>query len=162
MSLGSVIVLWREERGLSQAELARRSGLSRAQLSAIEFGRRDTTVGTLRRIAATLGVSPGSLVDGSVPGAGETLTRAVMERIAREVAAGGEAPSQHPALIALLLALTRSRRAARNPRARSARGPRTGRPTALAFTALKNALGKEQIDSLLQRIDEHVDRHAAG
>jgi transcriptional regulator with XRE-family HTH domain len=46
----------REGSGLSQTELARRSGLDRSVLSAYEHGRRQPSVGALARIAAAAGM----------------------------------------------------------------------------------------------------------
>jgi len=44
----------REERALSQAELARRAGTSTSQVNAVERGERAPTVGTLERLASAL------------------------------------------------------------------------------------------------------------
>lgn len=45
----------RRRAGLTQAELARRSGTSQPVISAYEHGRRDPTYGTLRRIIQAAG-----------------------------------------------------------------------------------------------------------
>lgn len=50
-------------RGWSQAELARRAGLRTATLSEIETGRRRPRQGSLKQIAAALGVPAGTLLD---------------------------------------------------------------------------------------------------
>lgn len=56
----------RERRGLSQAELARRSGVSQATISRIEAGKtRGVDLDTLDRLARALGVSPRSLLASS-------------------------------------------------------------------------------------------------
>ncbi|MBI2174945.1 MAG: helix-turn-helix transcriptional regulator [Candidatus Omnitrophica bacterium] len=84
-----MILLWRNEKNLTQSEVARRSGVSRPNLSAIEQGTRDVTVGTLRCIAAALGTNPGALVDGIGPTpvlSKEKLGRRRLDRIARLVA----------------------------------------------------------------------------
>ena len=47
----------RTRRGLSQREVARRSGVSNATVSLIENGRTDPSLGLLKRILDTLGVS---------------------------------------------------------------------------------------------------------
>lgn len=88
--VGQTISFWRMRKGLTQAVVAQRSGISRPNLSAIEQGARDLTVQTLRRIASTLGVSPGALVDGISHGpmkAPKKLDRYSLDRIAR-IAAG--------------------------------------------------------------------------
>jgi DNA-binding XRE family transcriptional regulator len=52
----SPIKLWREHRGLTQQELAKRSGISKPYLSQIETGKRRGTVETLSAIAHSLNV----------------------------------------------------------------------------------------------------------
>src|SRR5438067_13634691 len=87
--VGQTISFWRAKKGLTQAVVARRSGVSRPNLSAIEQGARDLTVQTLRRIAVTLGVTPGTLVDGIGLGANDSsqkLGRYSLDRIARMAA----------------------------------------------------------------------------
>lgn len=48
----------RERAGLSQADLAKRSGRSQSSLSMIESGRRRPTIETVEAVANGLGVSP--------------------------------------------------------------------------------------------------------
>jgi transcriptional regulator with XRE-family HTH domain len=48
----------RRERGLTQQELGRRSGLSRSFLSQVENGNRAPSLSSLNRICAALGVIP--------------------------------------------------------------------------------------------------------
>jgi DNA-binding XRE family transcriptional regulator len=50
------VAVWREFRGLTQAKLAARAGISVPFLSQIEHGKRDPSLATLRRIAAALKV----------------------------------------------------------------------------------------------------------
>jgi transcriptional regulator with XRE-family HTH domain len=52
----------RKARGLTQEQLAERSGLSQQYLSGLELGRRNPTIVTLYEIAAALGVSHVELV----------------------------------------------------------------------------------------------------
>lgn len=59
----------RKERGLTQEQLAERSGLSQQYLSGLESGRRNPTVVTLFEIASALGVSHVELVNPD-PGSG--------------------------------------------------------------------------------------------
>ena len=63
--LGSFLAAARLERGLSQAELAARCGLSQAQISYFEIGRRRPTLDQLVRIARSLDVSIERLIAGS-------------------------------------------------------------------------------------------------
>jgi len=52
----TLVARLRESSGLTQTELARRSGLDRSALSAYEHGRRQPSVGALARIAAAAGM----------------------------------------------------------------------------------------------------------
>lgn len=56
MDVTGVIARLRRERGLTQAELARITGLSCGYIAAIEQGRRHPTVKTLAIIAEALGI----------------------------------------------------------------------------------------------------------
>jgi transcriptional regulator with XRE-family HTH domain len=82
---GQTVLLWRLRRDLTQEELARRAGVPRPNLSAIERGQREVSLKTVRALAAALDVRPGVLVDGIVPQEQEgtnELSREAMERIA--------------------------------------------------------------------------------
>ena len=59
----SPVKLWREHRGLTQQELATRSGISKPYLSHIETGKRQGTVDTLSAIARSLDVPLDVLTD---------------------------------------------------------------------------------------------------
>ena len=51
------------QRGLTAAEVARRLGLYRSNLSAMDAGRRSVSLKTLSRIAQVLACSPGELLE---------------------------------------------------------------------------------------------------
>jgi transcriptional regulator with XRE-family HTH domain len=53
----------REAKGLSQAALAARAGITREYVNKLEAGRYDPTVGTLRRLAKALGVPVTELLE---------------------------------------------------------------------------------------------------
>ena len=55
MTAAELIRSVRRRHGLTQAELARRAGTSQPVVSAYEHGRRDPTVGTLRKLVAAGG-----------------------------------------------------------------------------------------------------------
>ncbi len=57
----------RLQRGLSQATVARRASVDPSYLSRLENGKMHPTVRTAARVAAALRVSPGELLDGSLP-----------------------------------------------------------------------------------------------
>ena len=77
---------WRIQRGLTQSELSRRSGIPQANLSKIEQGRQDPTVSTLVRICRAIGVPPTELFTEEPPARRPLLTRGFLEKIARAVA----------------------------------------------------------------------------
>jgi len=54
--IGEVLKRWRNIRGLSQWDLADKSGVGYASIARIETGRQDPTVGTLTRLAEALGI----------------------------------------------------------------------------------------------------------
>lgn len=62
--LGARIRALREERGLTQEQLAVRSGLHRTYVSALENGARNTSVDNLWRVAEAFGLPLSELLDG--------------------------------------------------------------------------------------------------
>ena len=62
-AVGATIRVARESAGLSQLELARRSGMAQESLSRIETGRRDHRLGTLRKLAKGMGLSLDEFLD---------------------------------------------------------------------------------------------------
>jgi transcriptional regulator with XRE-family HTH domain len=61
-TLGQVIRELREQRRLSQGELAARAGVDERRLDALESGRIDADYVMLVRLAKALGVRPGTVV----------------------------------------------------------------------------------------------------
>lgn len=57
------LTVWREQRGLSQAELARQSGVNRIQIIDIEAGRKTGSAATLKKLATALQVDMDDLFD---------------------------------------------------------------------------------------------------
>jgi len=53
----------RKAKGLSQEELAEKSGLNRPYISGIEKGRRNVSLEVMEKLAGALGVEMGELVD---------------------------------------------------------------------------------------------------
>lgn len=56
------VTVWRELRGLSGKELAKAAGIAPSYLSNIETGKRDGTIGTMKKIAEALTVAIDDLV----------------------------------------------------------------------------------------------------
>jgi transcriptional regulator with XRE-family HTH domain len=53
----------RKEKGLSQEELALKSGLNRPYISAIEKGKRNVSLEVMEKLAGAMGVEIGELID---------------------------------------------------------------------------------------------------
>ena len=114
---GQALYLWRRHRGLTQESLARRARIPRPNLSAVERGKREVSLGTLRALALALGIRPGVLADGTAPAELESrpisLSRETMERIANAVAFGRPAANaREQEIVAALRLLLRPRTAA--------------------------------------------------
>ena len=60
--IGRVMETHRIKLGLSLNELAKRTGVSHTALIHIRDGRNDPRIGTLRKLAKALGVTPSTLV----------------------------------------------------------------------------------------------------
>ncbi len=71
----------REARGLTQADVARKAGLTQPSISKYETGEREVTLGTAMRLAAALDITLGQLIeletDHLILVAGSRLARAV-------------------------------------------------------------------------------------
>jgi transcriptional regulator with XRE-family HTH domain len=61
--LGKNLRTARERLGLTQEEVAARSGVQAGEISRIERGKRDPQVSTLEKIAAAVEMPPGRLLD---------------------------------------------------------------------------------------------------
>jgi transcriptional regulator with XRE-family HTH domain len=53
----------RERRGLTQEQLAEKSGVGRSHLARLETGKQDPTLSTIEKLAKALGVRPARLLD---------------------------------------------------------------------------------------------------
>ena len=159
---GEAVLLWRLQRGLTQEELARRAGVPRPNLSAIERGQREVSLKTLRALAVALDVRPGVLVDGIVPREEVgRLSREAMERIADAVVRNAPlAEPKEQALADRLKYLVGSRLRAAGPvtkgstlRLTSKGAARLGRVSDRAWLSL-SGYPKAVIESLVGRILE--------
>ncbi|SIS60138.1 helix-turn-helix domain-containing protein [Belliella pelovolcani] len=59
---GNRLKALRKEKGLSQEELALKSGLNRPYISGIEQGKRNVSLEVMEKLAEALGVGIGSMV----------------------------------------------------------------------------------------------------
>lgn len=53
----NAVMVWREFRGMSAKQLSEAAGITQAYLSQIEAGKRDGTIGTMKKIATALRVT---------------------------------------------------------------------------------------------------------
>jgi transcriptional regulator with XRE-family HTH domain len=65
----------RKRLGLTQEEVAERSGVQAGEVSRIESGKRDPKVSTLEKLAAAVEMKPGQLLDGAGPTDRQSATR---------------------------------------------------------------------------------------
>ena len=151
------VVSWRLYQGLTQDALARRARITRPNLSAIERGRREVSLKTLRALAAGLDVRAGLLVDGVPPtqaqGGRPSLSRETIERIADAVAFDRQVtePNEQAAVAALRALLGHRTRALRHQRGQ----PRIRRRVALAAWLRLNGLyGRPAVQTLADRVLE--------
>ncbi len=156
MPFGQSVLLWRRARGLTQEQLARRTSMPRPNLSAIECGKREVTLATVRSLAAALDVRPGTLVDGASPDSADdarpSLSRATIERIADAVAFGRRvADPAERVVVEALRVLFGHRTAVIQRRAR----PRTSRRAVMtAWTTLASRYGREALQMFADRVAE--------
>ena len=164
LPFGQVVLVWRRSCGLTQEALARRTGIPRPNVSAIERGRREVSLTTLRTLAAALGVRPGILVDGVPPASAHStppsLSREAIERIADAVAFDRPvtALDEQVTVEALRTLLGHRTRAVRHQWGR----PRTGRRGVLAaWGRLKSLYDRAAIQTLADRVLERQRAHDA-
>ncbi len=151
---GDTVLLWRLRRGLTQEELARRARVPRPNLSAIERGRREVSLRTIRALALALDVRPGLLVDGIAPGEAAPLSRAALERIAEAAVRKTRlADLNEQALLEEITDLVRSRLHASQKQRKGA--ARLGRRSDRAWLSLSR-YPPAVIQSLADRIFERV------
>lgn len=74
VTIGSRLRRLRQEKSLTQSQLAKLIGVRQSHISKIENNRSSVSIGTLEKIANALGVSPGRLIDGD-PGGVSTAQR---------------------------------------------------------------------------------------
>ena len=154
---GHTLLLWRLERGLTQTALAKQARMSRPNLSAVERGKREVSLTTLRALALTLGIRPGVLADGVAPPPAQQerlrLSRAALERIADAVAFDRQVsePDEQSTVEALRTLFGHRTQAVHRRWSR----PRAGRRVALAaWVRLKSLYGRAAIQTFADRVLE--------
>lgn len=154
LPFSETLLLWRLERSLSQEALAQRAEISRPNLSAIERGKREVSLTTLRSLALALGVRPGVLVDGIGPGSQQSrlFPRQALERIADAVWKGTSLPSDEEKRLADLL------RPLLHPRKNLSRGKRFRERT---WLQLKSTCPPELIQVLIEKVRDREQAHGS-
>lgn len=146
MQFGESIYLWRSYKGLTQSELAKKAGIPRPNLVAIEKGRRDVSLATQRRLAYALGTTPGDLVNGVSP---IHLSRTVFSRESLEKIAKGEG-----IIGRMFTSVTKNRiYAMKKINKNSLRGYKD---CINNWLLLKSSLGREIISNLISRQDKEM------
>lgn len=158
---GQTVLVWRLHRGLTQQGLAVKARVPRSNLSAIERGKQEVSLRTLRTLAMALDVRPGVLADGLVPGESgrqeAAWSRGRLERIADAVVHGAPLhDADERALAERLASVIEPRSLASAKHWRSSRLSQRRRNT--AWLQINTAYPPEVIKSLLQRI---ADRQQA-
>ena len=146
-AIGYEITLLRKKRRLTQAGLARRSGVPQPNLSRIERGEQDPTVSTLLRICRALQIPAAELFREKAESS--TLGRASLERLARGVLGSPVRLSAEERKIAGLV-----RDLIPEPRRR----PLSGQRVYAAWQELKNRLPEEKIRVLFERVQDERTR----
>ena len=157
--IGENLYLWRFFRGLSQEALAKKAGIPRPNLSAIENGKREPSLTTLRMLSLALGVAPGRLLDGIPPVAfgGMDMSRETLEKIVRLSLGKREASfsSQEKNISNALSKIIRNRINARN---KIYKNTLRGRQAyILNWLMLKATVNTLVLGSLLSRLDKHME-----
>ncbi len=156
LPFGETVLLWRSERRMSQETLAQRAYISRPNLSAIEKGKREVSLKTLRSLAVALEVSPGILVDGVGPWFKDPkpLSREVFERVAEAVVNNGPVSSDREIqLVDLLRLISRTQLMMARNASKSSYLVGKKRVQA-AWLKLSSAYSPEDIQSFIRRIME--------
>lgn len=152
MDIGDRIMGWRRFRGMTQAILAEKAGLTRPYVSRLERGDADPALSSLRRLAEALDISTGRLIDEAPPH--RRLNRHEIDALARGALQPGKSSSQNQAEIRSLARVVKNRR-----RALGLYKPRkSGRPEESSgkhsVRWLKARLGENQWNALLRRMDK--------
>jgi len=150
LTIGPRLHLERIRRGVSQTELARKTGIAQANLSNIENGKQDITVSTLLQICLALDIKPSSVLDPPIRHkSNRRFTRARLEKIAASVV-GPHLPSskEDEDLVRLL----RKNMLPWRNRRTSSKG------TAINWADLRQRLTDDEIATLRQRVEDAFQR----
>jgi transcriptional regulator with XRE-family HTH domain len=154
LTVGPRLYLERLRRGMTQTELARRTGIAQGNLSNIEKGKQDILVSTFLQICLAIDVQPSSVLDAAVNRQLNTkFSRTRMEKIAASVVGDSLPSGERDREIVRLLRGTML----------PSNGRRTSSKAATLYWAdLRQRLTNEEITALRQRVDDALyrKRHA--
>lgn len=158
VTFGENIYLWRLFRGLSQDDLAKKADIPRPNLSAIESGKREVTLTTLRSLAKALGTTSGIIVEGIPP---VNLREGIFSREALEdivkISLGGFKKQIAPEAKIISVMLSRIIQNKINASNKKPRGRLINRQEYINnWLMLKAAIGTEVLSNLLVRLDKHI------
>ena len=147
LTIGSRIRLERLRKGVSQAELARNTGIAQANISKIESGKQDILVSTLLQICAALGIRPATVFE-TKPRHRQKLTRSRFEKIIAAVIDNGLRIQRRDRMLVRLLRDTMivggSRRISK-------------KATILSWANLRERLSDEEIEAFSECIQRSAD-----
>lgn len=155
LPIGTTVYLWRNERKLTQEQLARAAGISRPNLSNLERGGRELSLQSLRLLASALKVTPGTLVDGIPPLAQNgplEFSRRQLDQIADAAFKNKKSAGREGKVADLLNLLTYSRISAATGKSGGAHPKK--RAVRAAWLHFKSALRKETAQALIQRMED--------
>lgn len=159
ITFGENIYLWRFFKGFTQQELAKKTGIPRPNLSAIESGKREVSLGTLRALALAFGVTAGMLADGIAPPSFKKreISRESLEGIVKMALVGKKKLSVLPQknISRILAGVTTNRVNAAKGRYSNTLGRRS-RDYDAGWLLLEASLGRETVNNLLSRLDKHL------
>jgi transcriptional regulator with XRE-family HTH domain len=147
LTIGSRLKLERVRKSVSQAELARRTGIAQANISKIECGKQDLLVSTLLQICSALATPPSRVFE-AAPARTNRFSRKRLEALAAAIAGGDLPRSKDDREIVLLLRQTII------PQRRRASAKRA----ALHWAHLRRRLTEAEIETLRQRVEDALQR----
>ena len=150
--IGQSLYLKRLEKGITQMELVRKTGIPQPNVSKIERGKQDLTVSTLLKMCSALEVHPSKLFapEAKPLRKRETLfSRSFVEKVARAVVHGKGRLSPRARRIARWVQDVLPQSAKTQPKQKSMHQ---------AWMALKGELRDEEIKILFERIEDERGR----
>ena len=148
LAIGYQITFLRKQKGLTQAGLARRSGIPQPNLSRIERGEQDPTLSTFFKICSSLNVHPAEIFKRSPKKKHILWTRSALERVAHSVVGSsenlGEGEREIVELLKDIIPGFRRRLSSRR--------------VYQSWSELRQRLSREEIRALLERVHDARQR----